>query len=495
MEPSMQTTPTPKTPLPVVGQEAAMQSVNQEPISHSSPKVEGKTAAEYVYEAVNLHKQQYKDQGTPPPAILKWFGEASLSNEPKNRLASAVGLSAGLAITGTIANIVTGHKLIDGSKVENVPQFLKPIHALLKDYDPRDITPRNKRIRYAHAAVYSLGGLLGIKLGTDYAYKNAVEKNKNPQYLEDYLRSVSHAQGKNWSWLSASSGIFGSASGLWMIPVPGLNYATGMIGRITSMQDRNTTVAGLSNMVSGSTTNSYLRLKEGAYYLSHYAANNPAKDPQNIEYLAYTILGPVFGNKLTANHIKQFTDAVHEVRDHYWQEGGIPKEKRAEAVDTMKQVFTGAGLEVLLIDMGLNPATVAFEKVNGVIGKIGNMGHSKKIHDIQQKYWDSLQERLPKYVDAGIISQERADWVVGGIEDMKSGRPLKPAPTFESDIEKYAAKNAETKEITTNPPAITPGPKQSSIEKLITSSEKRGDWREKVLKKRQESTSPSLIAE
>ncbi len=476
----------PNTTLPVAEEKPIDQNVNDTPaIQHKSPSIEGKTAAEYVYDATKLHREQYKNQGSPPPALLKWVGEASLSNEPKNRWYSALGLSFGLLITGTIANIVTGHKLLDGSKVTNVPQFFKPIHGIVKNYDPRDITPRNKRIRYAHAAIYSLGGLLGVKIGTDMAYKNAKEKSKDPQFLEDYLTNVSHMQGENWSWLSASSGIFGSASGLWALPaLPGLNYATGMIGRITSMQDRNTTVAGLNKLVSGATTDSYLRLKEGAYYLANYAVGNPAKDPEKIEYIAYSILGPIFKDQLTAKHIQQFTDAVHEVRDHYWQEGGIPKDKRAEATDTMKQVFTGAGLEVLMIDMGLNPASVMFDRVNGMIGKIGNLGRAEEIKKKQNDYWSALQERLPKYVTAGIISQERADWVNESIADMKQGKAPKPAPVIQSEIEQAQEKPVEVAK-----------PKESSIEKLIKSSAKPGDWRETILKRRQESDSPRLAVE
>jgi hypothetical protein len=446
---------------------------------HASPDANNKSAAEYVYEAMKLHHEQYKGLGTPPPKLLKWFGDASLSNEPKNRMASAAGLTAGLLTTGTLASIVTGYNL-SGKKITDVPPFLKPIHGLIKGYDPKDITPRNRRIRYAHAAAYSLGGLLGIKLGTEIAYKNAKAKSQDPHFLEDYLTNVSHIQGKNWSWLSAASGIWGSASGLFLVPVPGLNYGVGMVGRITSMQDRNTTVAGLNKIMSGATTDSYLRLKEGVYYLANYAVGNPAKDPEKIEYIAYSILGPIFKDKLTAKHIKQFTDAVHEVRDHYWQPGGIPKDKRAEATDTMKQVFTGAGLEVLLIDMGLNPASVMFDKVNGLIGKLGNVGQAEKIHEKQNAYWKALQERLPKYVAANIISQERADWVDESITHMKK----KIAPKSYADFE-YAAlqKKAEVP------------PKETTISRLVKSSTRPGDWRETILKRRQESDAPRLVAE
>ncbi|MEK6745706.1 MAG: hypothetical protein AABY33_01560 [Pseudomonadota bacterium] len=452
-------------------------------IEHASPDVNGKSAAEYVYEAMAMHEKPHKGMGTPPPKFLEWIGNAALSNAPKTRFSAAAGLTAGLITAGTIANIVTGYSL-SGKKITNVPAFLKPFNGIIKGYEPGDITPRNKFIRYAHATVYTLGGMLGIKLATDMVYKKSKEKDKNPIFLEDYLAHISKMQSDNWSVLSAISGGFGSAAGLFLIPLPGFNYSINMVGGITSMQDRNTTVGGLNKIISGATTDSYLRLKEGAYYLANYAVGNPAKDPEKIEYIAYSILGPIFKEQLTAKHIKQFTDAVHEVRDHYWQEGGIPKDKRAEATDTMKQVFTGAGLEVLLIDMGLNPASVMFDKVNGIIGKIGNVGKADKIKEKQDAYWTALQERLPKYVAANIISQERADWVNESIADMKQGKPPKPAPVIKSEVVE-AQKKLES----------SPKTKETSIDKLIKSSTKPGDWRESILKRRQESESPRLVAE
>lgn len=452
-------------------------------IEHASPDTNGKSAAEYVYEAMAMHEKQYKGLGTPPPKFLEWVGNAALSNAPKTRFSAAAGLTIGLATTGTIANIVTGYNL-KGKKITYVPDFLKPISGIIKGYNPGDITPRNKFIRYAHAAIYTLGGMMGLKIATDLVYKKSKEKDKNPVFLEDYLAHISKMQSDNWSWLSAVSGGFGSAAGLFLIPLPVANYSINMVGGITSMQDRNTTVAGLNKVISGATTDSYLRLKEGSYYLANYAAGNPSKDPVKIEYIAYSILGPLFKDKLTAKHIQQFTDAVHEVRDHYWQEGGIPKDKRAEATDTMKQVFTGAGLEVLLIDMGLNPASVMFDKVNGLIGKLGNVGKADKIKEKQNAYWAALQERLPKYVTAGIISQERADWVNESIADMKQGKAPKPAPVIQSEIEQSQGK-----------PEPTAKTKETSIDKLIKSSTRPGDWRETILKRRQESESPRLAVE
>lgn len=482
--------------------------------AHPTPSTEGKTAAEYTYEALKMHEEQYQGQGTKPPALLKWAGDASLAFAPKNRMYSAIGLTSGLIVGGNLANIALGRKLLDGSEVKagDVPTFLQKIHKVIKNYDPKVTDSRNKWLKYAHWSVYSLGGLLGIKIGTDLAYKEAKEAAKNPRYLEDFLTSVSHTQGETWSWLSSFSGIFGSASGTWAVPVPGLNYAVGMIGRITSMQDRNTMISGLNELTSGAVTPSYLRLKEGMHYLSHYAVGNPARDATQIEFLAYSLLGPVFRDKLTAEHIKQFTEVVNEVRDHYWQEGGIPKEKREEALHTMKEVFTGAGLEVLLINMGLNPASIAFDDRNGLIGKIGNIGHKGELKAKQEAFWSALEERLPKYVEGDVITKERAEWVKHSIAEMRKGskdsyqkfmvyepsagdKYQKPESSFAEKSDKKQAPDVDIEDSIAARPSLGIKRQENSIEKLLKSAKEQGDWRETILKQRQQMDSPRLVVE
>ena len=305
---------------------------------------------------------------------------------------------------------------------------------------------------------------MGVKLGTDLAYRNVKNKNADPHYLEDYLPRISMHQGENWSWLAAGSAIFGSASGLWTVPLPGVNYGVGLAGRATSMQDRNFMLPGINGALSGASTTSFLRLREGINYLCHYAVNNPAETPAQIEFLAYTLLGPVFGDKLTVERIQQFTEAVHKVRDDYWQEGGIPKEKRKEALKTMREVFTGAGLEVLLIDMGLNPGEIAFDKLNGLTGTIGNLGIHKRIVAEQEHYHNDFKSRLETYVKEGLISQAQADWTKAGIDAMEKGEKAPPPP----------AEAAPPETSTKFTDRVGPS---HAMDDLIKKAEKPGDWR------------------
>lgn len=466
--------------------DAPKPSISFADMSRVGISTQGKTAAEYTYEAMKLHSERGEDKGYAPPKFVKWLGDAALAVLPSNRLCTAAGLTSGLLLAGNTASIATGYTLLN-EPVKNVPTFLQWMQGKVKDYNPNGLDARSKWIKYAQFAVYSLGGLFGAKVGSDIAYKNTKKSNENPNYLEEYLTNVSHIQGETWGWLAAASAIWGSSAGTWMLPIPGMNYATGIVGRVTSMQDRNTMVAGLSEFTSGSTTPSYLRLKEGMHYLTYYAVGNPAKEPAQIEFLAYTLLGPIFKDKLTADHIKQFTDAVYKVRDQYWQEGGIPKEKKAEALSTMKEVFTGAGLEVLLIEMGLNPATVDFGKVNGVIGKIGNVGKGDDIHKKQEEYWKALEERLPKYVAAGIVTQERADWVKEGITLTREHKTQETLPPLHADV--VVPKTEVLAE------SLGVKAKQGALENLIRSASKQGDWREKVLSQRQNMDSPRLVVE
>lgn len=457
--------------------ETAASTANSTP--HTTPSAQGKTAAEYVSEVTREHK--VNTSGTPPD-WLKWMGDGQLAVLPIHRMCCAIGLTSGLMIAGNMAKIATGYGL-DGKAVEfaKVPTYLQGLYKIVKDYNPKGLDTRNRWIKYAQWGAYSLGGFAGIKLGSDYAYRNVHKKNKDPHYLEDYLPRVSMHQGDTWSWLSSFSGIFGSAAGLFSIPIPGINYGLSLAGRTTSMQDRNFMLPGLHGALSGSTTTSYLRLREGLNYLCHYTVGSPDKDPSQIEYLAYTLLGPIFKDELTADHIKRFTEAVHETRDQYWQEGGIPKEKRKEALATMKEVFTGPGLEVMLIDMGLNPGTIAFNALNGLTGVVGNLGAGTKIQKEQDDYHAALTSRLTKYTDEGLISRERAEWVKEGIEKMKRGekpRALQPEP---KEPEQAPPENLYTPSVPLpEKKTFTERAKKGHIETLIDRADNKGDWRTQI---------------
>ena len=449
---------------------------------HPTPDATGKSAKEYAYAAMEMHTKQNGINGQPP-ALLKWMGDAQLAVLPKNRMFSAIGLTTGLMVAGNMAKIATGFGLdkkpVDASKI---PTYLHWMKGIVKDYNPKGLRPRDKWINYAQWAVYSLGGFAGIKAGTDFAYSNVHKKNKDPQYLEDYLPRISMHQGDNWSWLAASAGIFGSASGLFAVPVPGINYALGLAGRTTSMQDRNFMIGGVNEAMSGATTTSFMRLREGMNFLCHHAVNNPAENPSQIEYLAYTMLGPLFKKQLTAEHIQRFTEAVHEARDPYWEEGGIPKNKRKAALKTMREVFTGAGQEILLIDLGLNPGSIKFDELNGMSGKIGNIGIIEKIHEEQKHYHEALQKRLVTYVEQGLISQAQADWVKAGIEAVKNGQEEPPPPVeLESPAPATEAQPTPTSKAQPQKTFSERTPKkQEHFHDLIKRSEEPGDWRKKA---------------
>ena len=493
------------------------QAAQQNSQNIQQPSTAGKTAAEYTYDMMQYHQSQYPDK--QPSKFEMWIANGALAVLPQNRLGSAIGLTAGQIAGGAIASTAVGYTLLNGAKVEKAPMGLGWLHKIIKNYDPKGIGGRDKMIRQAAIAVFSLGGLLGVKYASDWVYAGAVEKAENPNYVEDYLTRVSHHEGETWGWLSASSAIWGSASGMPFVPIPGLNYALGMVGRIVTMQNRSVTIPLLNEFTSDATTTSYLRMKEGVNYLCEYAAGNPSPEPTQIEFLAYTILGPLFKDKLTAEHIKTFTDTVQAVRAPFLPKngelGGIPKNKRKEAVNTLKEVFTGAGLEVLLIDMGLNPASIAFNKVHGLIGRIGDIGQKDAIQKEQNEFWAALQERLPKYVEAGEISQERADWVVAGIEAMKQGKPAQtlPEPEKETFVEPSKAElenaiaNSEIKihhinEISrhdrfTNA-SVGMGAvevRKNPIRKLIADAAKVGDWRENTLHQRQNMEAAPMVVE
>lgn len=486
----------PDTP-PDVTTDAARENAHPLSFGHEKhPQIDtkGKTPDEYVKEAIALHRKESGEKGLPPD-WLKWAADGQLAVLPINRMSCAVGLTVGQLVGGNMAKILTGYS-IDGKPVDSskVPTYLQWMQGSIKDYNPKGIRPRDRWIRYLQWGIFSAGGLIGVMLGTNYAYSNVPGKNRDPHYLEDYLPRVSMHQGGTWGWLSAIAADFGSASGLWILPIPGLNYGVSLALRATSMQDRNIMLpGGAGKFISGTATTSFLRLREGVNYLCHYAVNTPSENPAQIEYLAYTLLGPIFKDQLTAEHIQHFTEAVHKVRDPYWQEGGIPKAKRKEAMKAMREAFTGAGLEILLIKMGLNPGTIAFHQLNGMAGTIGNLGASDKIQAEQNAYHHALEEHIKTYVAQGVIAPEQADWVKSGIEAMKKGATLPPAPAV-IDSTPSSPSEPASPIITLSTKFTDKAPSKNAIHDLAQRSTKPGDWRESTQSSKEQAPSSAIGA-
>jgi len=370
--------------------------------AHLRPQVtHGMTTEEYISAYEKLHNAMYPGSGHNNRLLrfFRWMGDAALAVPPVNRFWCAVGLTTGLWTAGTLAKTVTGvgfdRKEI---KKETVPSFLQPIYKKLP-FDPNSLKPADRWKRFAMWATFSLGGFIGIIMGTNYAYKKTYEKNKHAEYLEDYIARTSQHQSDSWRPLAAFSGVFGSSAGYFMIPIPGLNYAMGIANRTTLMQDRKNMIPGFGDWWSGANGTFLYGAREGLQYMIDYAVNNPSRDPADLPGMVNSILLPLYGEKFTAAHLQRFTDEIFKIRDKYClqEEGVLKKDKKALKAELQAR-FTKGGLETLLYDMGLDPRSITFTGQNGVSGKIGNtLGATGAIEKDQKAYHVKVSARLNAY--------------------------------------------------------------------------------------------------
>lgn len=371
----------------------AEQNASKEPII--TPNM---TAEEYVEKAQSLHQSQYPGGG--PPKLFQWIGDAALGVFPINRVSSAIGLTAGLTLGGFIAKTLTGHDF-KGVAIpkEKTFTFMQKLHGIVK-YDPKGLDSKNRWIGYGMWGIYSLGGLLGIKAGTTYAYRDVYKRNKNPEYLEDYVAKVSQHHSDVWAWLASISGTFASASGFSMLPIPGVNYGLSLAFRASEMKDENIMLGGgVGKWMSGSVTTSRFGVRRGLEELCRYAVNNPAKEPVQFEYLTYGILGQLFHEKVKPEHIQKFVAKLHEVRNKYMEDGGIPRNKRAAALNDLKAHFTKQGFEDRLEELGLDALQIDFLNLKGAVGKMSNLAAEGNVLKEQEEFRQKLiKRRLEKVV-------------------------------------------------------------------------------------------------
>lgn len=358
----------------------------------------GMSVEDYVTQSVNMHFGS-KHNGVVNGGLLQFcgkVGDMALAVIPKNRFWCAVGLTSGGYAGLKLGALLTGRNLANHAELPPPEsKWLKPLHGIMK-YDPHSNATAERWKKVGGLFTFTAVSFVGVMLGARFAYRNSRKRNEHPEGLEDYLARVGQHQGDKWRWLSASSGVFGSSAGTFLMPyLPGVNYANSIAFYTVLNQDRKVMTPGLG-FVSGAKTFSYLGLREGVDYICKYAVNNPAKDPAELEFLALTVMGPLAhaaGVKLEPKHIKAFVDKVHETRDKYWQEGGIPPKLRKEAMKDMEAHFKGKGLDKTLYECGIDTLKIDFTDLNGYIGKVGNtLGASKVIRKDQHEYRERVAE-------------------------------------------------------------------------------------------------------
>lgn len=323
--------------------------------------------------------------------FARWLGDSVLNVPPQNRFFSALGLSLGLLVGCRGMRALTGREF-NGVPItaDKVDTLIRPLYGKFKfDYFGSDSVNRWKRILMW--SVPTVTGFFGVLAGSKFAFRKQYKELEHPEFLEDYSAKIALSQGDQWSFLSASSAMLASSSGVSNLPIPGINYAIGLSTRSVLSYDKRTSMPILGKFWSNNESTYYHGLKGLLDLTILYSVRNPSKDPEELHSLAHATLAPMFKD-VTPEQTQAYVDHIQAVRMKYWQEGGISEANAAKAETELRGILRGAGFEKTLESLGLDPARVTFD--NGMAGKIANtIGAKGRVETLIGEYREKYQER------------------------------------------------------------------------------------------------------
>lgn len=308
-----------------------------------------------------------------PLSSLEWLTNSLTVPPSLHRLSNAFGLTTGLLSGMMIADNAMGYAMRDGSKVK-VEQYhrmlkpvMKPFHNVLGEklnYNFHGADERNRVLKVAHFAIPAVLGLAGNMAGSSWYFRKREQQAEHAEFIDDYSKKIALDQSKPWLWMSGVTALGNVGIGLNFLP---FSYGMNMGMRFTLASDRRITLPGFKAFLSNN--HSYYPLGPSSLrdYFINYLVHNPSKEPAQMEGIAHAILEPWFGPQ-SHEVCQEFAGKALAIRNQFFEEGGVPKEKQAACKAALEKEYKGLGLHQTLADLGL-------DVLNARINDTGWMGH------------------------------------------------------------------------------------------------------------------------
>ena len=307
-----------------------------------------------------------------PLDAIEWIGNALNFPPSLHRWKNALGLSTGLYSGMKIMELATGMS-IRGTPLSEfkifpfMPAISKiPVKPLLA-YNFHGAGLADRWMKVAHMVVPAALGFYGSKLGSDWYFQTQRQRVSHPEYIDDFSSRIAFDQSKPWGYLSAATSLTNVGVGLNFLP---LSYGMNLGTRFTLGSDRRVILPGVKEVWSNNHSRFPLGPSKLRDFMINYVVNNPDQEPRQLEDMVKGILGPWFGS-MPNSVINHFADDVLTIRNKFYVEGGIPKDKRAQCKKELREHFVGKGLHKELESLGLD-VLKAHLADNGLSGDIAN---------------------------------------------------------------------------------------------------------------------------
>lgn len=345
--------------------------------------------------------------------VAQWAASVNTVHPSMHRLLNASFLTVGLFGGRTVMNILTG-QTPSGKEVkkENLPPGLKQLHGVLA-YNHFSDHPADRWMKvmdlWLPAAMGAVGAVAGshvfaldqkfvqeAKKALEAPEKITIDAAENAQMM---------TQAKPWRFLSGITSLFGSAAGFQLIPGP-TNYGSTLGASFLGTVERNKLhtpyMPFLQEFISANKHPFPYGPASMLNKLHKYLLHNPAKELEQTEKMAYSILEPWFGEHATPDKVQAFVSHVEGVRDKFLREGGVPENLKASLDKELQETLHGVGLEKFFEKIGLDPAEATVGR-NGFLEKFARvLGYDKTLTRINESYRTSYLKRAGRLGEEAI---------------------------------------------------------------------------------------------
>ncbi len=294
-----------------------------------------------------------------PLSAMEWLTQSLTVAPSLHRLSNAVGLTAGLYTGMTVMDNVMGTALRTGKKTgleqyhPMVQPLLKPFHNAIgsrTNYNYWGADVRNRSLKLAHFAGAAALGMAGNMAGSYWYFRKQQQQAQHPEFIDDYSQRIAFDQSKPWWWMSGASALANVGIGLNFLP---FSYGMNMGMRFTLASDRRITLPGAKEYLSNNHSYYPYGPAKLRNYLINYMVYSPDEHPKQLSAMSHAILEPWFSPQ-PEGLCEGFAQKILDIRNKYYEEGGIPKNKIKDCKADLEKHFKGIGLHQTLAELGVD---------------------------------------------------------------------------------------------------------------------------------------------
>lgn len=362
----------------------------------------------------------------PVRRALEWAVSVNTVHPSTHRLKNALGLSVGM-VGGRYGMDKLVGQTPDGDKVEreDVPTLFQPLHGTLA-YNHYSDRQHDRVMHLADMWIPAGLGAVGAYLGSyDYAFadqpyasaaKGAI-RNAKALTLDKAEDAAMAAQSLAWRSLSGMTAVFGSSSNIQLVPGPwnyGSDLSIAFQGTVARNKLHTPYFKGLQKFVNGNAHPYPFGPSSMLGKLKGYLLHSPDAQLPQARQMAYSILEPWFGQRVTEQHIDAFLVPMLEAREKLYRPGGVPQSAKADFEKTLNGFLAGEGLERHLLKLDLNPATAMVGRNGFTEYAARAMGSGERMAAVERTYRSGLVQRgviteLPRDVERVNAATRAAD--------------------------------------------------------------------------------------